>query len=92
MGNICGSEDVDVIFTDRLEQLERRVLELEQKVFLPTNIQPHDVNFRKKYQEPDPEFIYRSNPIICAPTSSKPNMSAPLYVNPEATAAMSWSR
>lgn len=92
MGNICGSEDVDVNFSDRLEQLERRVLELEQKVFLPTNIQPRDVNFRKKYQEPDPEFIYRSNPIICPPINSKPNTSAPLYSKPEAAAAMSWSR
>ena len=91
MGNICGSEE-DVAVTDRLENLERRVLELEQKVFLPTNIEPRDVNFRKKYQEPDPAFISRSNPIICPPTNSNPNISAPLYVKPEAMAAMSWSR
>lgn len=91
MGNICGSEE-DVEVTGRLEALERRVLELEQKVFLPTKNDPRDVNFRKKYQEPDPEFVYRSNPIICPPTNSKPNASAPLYSKPEAAAAMSWSR
>lgn len=89
MGNICGAEE-DVEVTGRLEALERRVLELEQKVFLPTTNDPRDVNFRKKYQEPNPEFVYRSNPIICPPTNSKPNASAPLYSKPEA--AMSWSR
>jgi len=93
MGNICGSEN-DVEHTNRIETLERRVLELEQSVFLSRNVDERDVSFRKKYQESDsdPEFVYRSNPIICPPANSKANASAPLYVNPEAAHAMSWSR
>jgi len=89
MGNICGSEN-DVDTTNRMETIERRVLELEQAVFLTRNVDDRDVSFRKKYQEPDPEFIYRSNPIICP--AKNPNASAPLYVNPDASHTMSWSR
>jgi len=92
MGNVCGSEK-DVEDTLRIDTLERRVLSLEQLVFLPRSIDERDVSFRKKYQEPesDPEFVYRSNPIICPPTNSKANTSVP-RVNMDAAYAMSWSR
>ena len=91
MGNVCGSES-DIDHNDRIETLERRVLELEQSVFLSRNVDERDVSFRKKYQEPEPEFVYHSNPIICPPINPIANASAPLYVNPEAAHAMSWSR
>lgn len=91
MGNICGSEN-DVETINRIDTIERRVLELEQAVFLTRNVNNRDVSFRKQYQEPEPEFVYHSNPIICPSTNPKANVSAPLYVNPEAAHAMSWSR
>lgn len=91
MGNICGSEN-DVETINRIDTIEQRVLYLEQEVFLARNIDERDVSFRKKYQEPEPEFVYHSNPIICPPKNPPPNISAPLYGKPEAAHAMSWSR
>jgi len=107
MGNVCsccglcGVEQVDDSYEGRLGNVERRVLDIEQHMFLSSSldnslnkINNRDPPNRKKYQEiNNPGIIYQSNPIYCPDKSKKQSdLNKPLYPNTDASYAMAWSK
>ena len=109
MGNICsccglcGVEQVDDSYEGRLGNVERRVLDIEQHMFLSSaldnttnKINGRDPPNRKKYKELNPGIIYQTNPICCPGTSNKRSerseLTKALYPNSDAAYAMAWSK
>ena len=91
MGNIFGmyssSDDEHAV---RFTNLERRVLELEQKVFLGHIPELGRTNYRKRLEcdPPPPPPNVSSNPMMIVPPLQNPNASASFPDPP----SMSWSR
>lgn len=102
MGNICGfcsvEEQLDNSYENRLANLEKRLLDIEQHMFLDKNIggkvDGRNQSNRKKYNDndnTDPSFFYQSNPIRYSTKTRDSDLSAPLYPNTESAYAMAWS-
>jgi hypothetical protein len=92
MGNMFGMNSTRDDEQDaRLVTLERRVLELEQKVFLEYTSEfrrsPYGKRFEPDYHPPPPNVC--SNPMIIVPPLQNPNSSVSF---PDPTPSMSWSR
>lgn len=92
MGNVFGmnsssDDEYDVRFTN----IERRVLELEQKVFLGHVPELGRMDYRKRFEcnPPPPPPNMASNPMLITPLQN-PNLSASFQPDPPLT--MSWSR
>jgi hypothetical protein len=112
MGNICsccglcGVEQVDDSYEGRLGNVERRVLDIEQHMFLSKSLDKSidAINGRdppncKKYKEGENRVFFHSNPIHCPETSNKSyersersELTKPLYPNQDAAYAMAWSK
>lgn len=93
MGNVFGMSPPSDIEQDvRIANIERRVLELEEKVFLG---RPVENNRTVKQFGYDPPVTMYSNPMITS-ISNAPNSSAPLFTKPKNLPgppdSMSWSR
>ena len=101
---LCGVEELeDRTYEERLCNVERRVLDIEQHMFLSKSldnsidtINGRDPPNHKKYKEGENRVFFHSNPIYCSETSNKRSerseLTKPLYPNSDAAYAMAWSK